>query len=183
MKNTYRHSFKLRTKFNVGAILSLFLLSASYAQLKVKPGEKVTTVGERQEMQCGEHRIALTCGHSDEIAQRQKARPRLCNDNRVDFIAKDGSSKTINTFSKGRHRDKTPVEVVCSVLLPINYYEVAAWTHDTAWSFAITAAEDGVRLNNDKGTDLKLKNYPSYTYRVDYQESKKIGKLQIREEK
>jgi len=183
MKNTYRHSLKSRANFTASAILSLFLLNSSYAQLNVKPGEKVTTVGERQEMQCGEHRIALTCGHSAEIAQRQETRPRLCNDNRVDFIAKDGSSKTINTFSKGPHRDKTPVEVVCSVLLPIDYYEVAVWTHDTAWSFAINAAEDGVRLNNDKGTDLKLKNYPSYTYRVDYQESKKVGKLQIREEK
>jgi hypothetical protein len=183
MKSADFDSFKLWAKCALGALLSLFLLNASHAQLRVKPGEKVTTVGERQEMQCGEHRIALTCGHSAEIAQRQKTRPRLCNDNRVDFIAKDGSSKTITTFSKGPHRDKTPVEVVCSVLLRIDYYEVAVWTHDTAWSFAITAAEDGVRLNNDKGTDLKLKNYPSYTYRVDYQESKKVGKLQIREEK
>jgi hypothetical protein len=44
-------------------------------------------------------------------------------------------------------------------------------------------AEDGVRINNDQGTNLKLENYPSYTYRVDYQESKKVEKLQIREEK
>jgi hypothetical protein len=183
MKSTYRHFCKSRIKFTTSVILSLFLLNASYAQLKVKPGEKVTTVGERQEMQCGEHRIALTCGHSDEIAQRQNTRPRLCNDNRVNFIAKDGSSKTITTFSKGPHRDKTPVRIICQVLLPIDYYEVAVWTHDTAWSFAINAAEDGVRLNNDKGTDLKLKNYPSYSYHVDYQESRKVGELHIREEK
>jgi len=183
MKSADFDSFKLWAKCAFGAILSLFLLNASHAQLKAKPGEKVTMVGERQEMQCGEHRIALTCGHSDEIAQRQKTRPRLCNDNRVDFVAKDSSNKTITTFSKGPHRDKTPVRITCEVLLPINIFQLAIFAHDTAASFEVSVAEDGTRLNDDRGNRIKSKNYPAYKYRLEYQESKAVGKLQIREEK
>ena len=181
MKNTNTYLNRYWKHYAFGVLLSLLLSTASHGQLKVRAGEKITEVGERQEMQCGAHLIVLTCGHSDEIAQRQKSRPRLCNDNRVDFIAKDGNSKTITTVSKGPHRDKTPVQVDCIVLLPINAYEVAVWTHDTASTFAITAAENGVRLNDDKGKNLGLANYPIYKYRVDYQESKTLTRLQIKE--
>lgn len=182
MKYINIRSFNLHQCFT-GVLFSLFVSTTSHAQLKVKPGEKVTTVGERQEMQCGEHRIALTCGHNDEIAQRQKTRPRLCNDNRVDFTAKDGSSKTITTFSKGPHRDKTPVRIMCEVLLPINIYQLAIFSHDTAISFGVLASEDGTRLNDDRGNRINLKSYPAYKYRLEYHESNTVRKLQIRDEK
>lgn len=164
-------------------LLPLFFLNASHAQLRVNPGETVTAVGEQQEMQCGDHRIVLTCKHSDEIAQRQITRPRLCNDNRVDVVPKDGSSKTITTFSKGLHRDKTPVRISCEVLLPIGIFQLAILAHDTAASFGVLAAEDGTRLNDDTGNLIALKNYPVYRYRVQYQESKVLKTLQIKEER
>lgn len=142
-----------------------------------------TQPGDRLQMQCGEHLVVLTCGHSDEIATRQKTYPRLCNDNRVDFIAKDGSSKTFTTFKKGQHRDKTPVRLICDVLLPINLFQVSVQVHDTAWSFGVLFSEDGTRLNNDNGDSLKLKEYPGYVNRLDYKESKTVGRIQIKESK
>ena len=142
-----------------------------------------TQPGDKLQVQCGDHLVVLTCGHSDEIATRQKSRPRLCNDNKVDFVAKDGSTKTFKTYTKGRHRDKTPVRLICDVLLPINLFQVSVQVHDTAWSFGVLFSEDGKRLNNDNGDSLKLKDYPGYTYRLDYAESKTIGRVQIKESK
>jgi hypothetical protein len=142
-----------------------------------------TQVGEKLEMQCGEHRVVLTCGHSDAIATRQKTYPRLCNDNTVDFIAKDGSKKTFTTFSKGQHRDKTPMEVECEKLVPINIFRIRVWTNDTAWSFATLLSEDGTRLTDDNGTRMKSKVFPEYRYRIDFNEFKTLGKIQIKESK
>lgn len=171
MKNTYRHSFKLRTKFNVGAILSLFLLSASYAQLKVKLGEKVTKVGERQEMQCGEYRVVLTCRHSEEIAARQRKHPRLCNDNTLTFIGEDGTFKVFGTYREGKEWDKTPVEVECQQFLPINKYQVRVLLHDTA-------ASSVVRLSSNAEP---IKEADRLRYRIDYTESKSLSFIAVKE--
>ena len=155
------------------------VIGSGYAQSV----NSITQVGDKLEMQCGQHRIVLTCGHSDEIATRQKTYPRLCNDNKVEFIAKDGSSKTFTTYTKGQHRDKTAVSAVCKVLQPINVYELVLWTHDTVSNFAIPFSEAGVRLNDDTGTDHQPKGYPSYTYGTDYKESKTVGRIQVKERK
>lgn len=155
------------------------VIGSGYAQSV----NSITQVGDKLEMQCGQHRIVLTCGHSAEIATRQKTYPRLCNDNKVEFIAKDGASKTFTTFKNGQHRDKTPVEMVCKLLVPINIYELVVWTHDTVSNFAIPFSEAGVRLNDDGGKDLQPKGYPSYSYGTDYKESKTIGRVQVKERK
>ena len=47
MKNINIRSLNL-TQSALGVLLSLFATATSHAQLKVKPGEKVTTVEERQ---------------------------------------------------------------------------------------------------------------------------------------
>ena len=155
------------------------VIGSGYAQSV----NSITQVGDKLEMQCGQHRIVLTCGHSDEIATRQKTYPRLCNDNKVEFIAKDGSSKTFTTFTKGQHRDKTSVRLICTALIPINLFQVSVQTHDTAWSFGVLFSEQGMRLNDDSGKALQPKGYPSYTYGTDYKESKTIGRVQIKEGK
>jgi hypothetical protein len=101
----------------------------------------------------------------------------------VDFIAKDGSKKSFKTYAKGRHRDKTPIELTCRDLLPINLFQVFVLTDDTAWGFVNRFSEEGVRLNTDKGDSIVPKNYPNYSYPNDYKESKKAGHVQIKESK
>lgn len=168
---TMRRRFQSFLSISVAGLLPHFCLAQN----------PITQVGDQLEMPCGEHRIVLTCGHSEEIAQRQKYYPRMCNDNKLEFIAKDGSKKTFTTYIQGQHRDKTPIKVVCEEFLPINVFEIVAWTHDTVSNFAVAFNEEGSRVNTDSGKDAKPGTYPKY--RIDYQESKTVGRIQIREKK
>ena len=170
MKYINIRSFNLRQCF-AGVLFFLFVSTASHAQFKAKPGEKVTTVGERQEMQCGEYKVVLTCRHSEEIATRQRKHPRLCNDNTLAFIGKDGTLKVFGTYREGKEWDKTPVEVECQQFLPINKYQVRVLLHDTA-------ASSVVRLSSNAEP---IKEADRLRYRIDYTESKSLSFIAIKE--
>lgn len=149
----------------------LLLAPDGQGQTHVKPGEKFTEVGEQLQMQCGDFKVVLTCRHSDEIATRQRKYPRLCNDNTVTFLGKDGASKIFETYAKGKERDKTPVEAECEQYLPINKFQVRVLLHDTAASSVIRLAGDAE----------PVKKTNQMRYRVDYNASKTVGFIAIRE--
>lgn len=149
---------------------SLFFMSGAQAQTQVKPGEKVTEVGEQLQMQCGAFNVVLTCRHSDEIATRQRKYPRLCNDNTLTFIGKDGTSKVLGTYLSGRHRDKTPVDADCLQYLPVNKHLLHVLIDDTA------AAQ--VILLNEYAVVLDAKTRPKAD---EYIEIKTLSRIAIRE--
>jgi len=150
-------------------VFGLFPVTALKAQTQVKPGEKVTKVGETLQMQCGDFKVLLTCRHSDEIATRQRKYPRLCNDNTLAFIGKNGSCKVFETHAKGSDRDKTPIEAECEQYLPINRYQVRVLLHDTAASNVVRLADDAE----------PIKVADRLRYRVDYNASKTTGSIAI----
>ncbi len=147
-----------------------FPASIVRAQTHVKPGETVTQLGEQLQMQCGDFKVVLTCRHSDEIATRQRKYPRLCNDNTLTFIKKDGSSKVFGTYESGRHRDKTPVDASCQQYLPINKYLVSVPLNDTAATQVVLLNQDAFEVT--KRTEPKT---------ADYNEIKSLSRVAIRE--
>jgi len=126
----------------------------------------VTLVGDKLEMLCGQHKIVLTCGHSIDIANRQrisryKGSIRLCNDNTVEFIAKNGSFKKFSTYSSGQYKDSTPVRLFCRVPKVGKEFQVAILIENTAEfsRFIAGFSEDGTILFDDKSIHLIPSGY------------------------
>jgi len=155
----------------LNSIAGSFLASVVLAQTQVKPGEKVTEVGEQLQMQCGDFKVLLQCQHSEQIAARQRKYPRVCNDNRLIFVSQGGTSKIFETYTKGKERDKTPVEAECEQYLPINKYQVRVLIHDTASSSVIRLTGNAEPI--EKADQLR--------YRVDYDTSRTVSFIAIRE--
>lgn len=150
----------------------IFCLSV-FGGVAAKPANAFTQVGDRLEMQCGEHTIVLTCGHSNEIANRQKASQyksalSLCNDNKVEFIAKDGTSKKFGTYSKGQYKDSTPVRLFCRVTTLGKKFQIAVVTENSAdvfRGFIAGFSEDGTVLFDEKSNHLTPSGY-AYFYEM-----------------
>jgi len=120
----------------------IFLIGLTFT--KLTHSQKITTqVGEQLEMQCGEHKVVLTCGRSEKIATRQRKYPRLCNDNTLNFYAKDGTFKTFTTYKDGNLRDMTPMDASCRRYVPLEVYSVDVGLDDTAASRLIDLYADG----------------------------------------
>lgn len=138
---------------------------SAWAQTFVKLEDQITQQGEKQEMRCGEHRIILTCGHSNEIQDRQRKYFRLCNDNMLEFIANDGEAKKFSTYSKGQHKDKTPVDVFCRISTSGKNRQVVVVTDnigEIADTFITGLSEDGTELIDERGEDLNLPGYKNF---------------------
>lgn len=156
----------IKYKFSLQAVVFCLIVSGSLAS---KPAKAITQVNEKLEMQCGEHKIVLTCGRSDEIANRQRASQykgtlSLCNDNTVEFIAKNGTSKKFGTYSKGEYKDSTPVRVFCRVATPGKKFQIAVVTENSAYvlrGFIAGFSEDGTILFDENSNHLTP---PGYAY-------------------
>lgn len=156
----------IQYKFSLHAV---FFCLISFGCVAAEPAKANTQVGEKLEMQCGEHKIVLTCGHSDEIANRQKASQykgalSSCNDNTVEFIAKNGTSKKFVTYSKGQYKDSTPVRLYCRVATPGKKFQIAVVTENSAdvlRGFVAGFSEDGTLLFDEKSNHLTT---PGYAY-------------------
>ena len=155
----------IQYKFSLHALI--FCLSV-FGGVAAKPAKAITKVGEKLEMQCGEHRIVLTCGHSEEIANRQKISRykgplSLCNDNTVEFIAKNRTSKKFGTYSTGQYKDSTPIRLFCRVPTLGKKFQIAVLTENSAdfLRFIAGFSEDGTVLFDETATHLTP---PGYAY-------------------
>jgi hypothetical protein len=127
--------------------------------------EALTRVGDKLSMQCGAHKIVLTCGHSDEIAKRQKYYSSPCNYNEVEFIPKKGTSKKFGTYTKGAFKGSTPIGLFCRVPSAGKKFQVAVVIEAPEYSttaFIAGFAEDGTKLIDEEGNDLTPPGYAKF---------------------
>jgi hypothetical protein len=156
----------IQYKFSLHAVFFYLIVFGCVA---AEPAKVMTQVGDKLEMQCGDHKIVLTCGYSDEIANRQKSSQykgplSMCNDNTVEFIAKNGTSKKFGTYSKGHYKDSTPVRLFCRVTAPGKKFQIAVVTENSAdvlRGFIAGFSEDGTVLFDEKSNHLTP---PGYAY-------------------
>ncbi len=124
-----------------------------------------TQINEQLSMQCGQHKIVLTCGHSDEIAIRQKKNPRLCNDNTVEFISNNGSFKKFGTYIKGTYKDSTPVRLYCRAPSSGKKFHIAIVMNNSANvlnGVIVGFAENGMQLIDEQEKDIAPTGYASF---------------------
>lgn len=131
-----------------------------------------TVIGEQLVMQCGQHKIVLTCGHSEDIANRQKAGRHkvpvsLCNDNTVEFISKTGTSKRFGTYINGEYKDSTPIRLFCRVPERGEKFQIAVLTENPAefLRFITGFSEDGTLLFDEKSNHLTPRGH-GYFYEM-----------------